>query len=140
MKRSSSPVAGLIAVFLLLSTVHTAEGQVFGTDTLRIRGSGGVASRIHLYADDFMKANPDKRVVVVGGETKKGIDIFLEGNAEVLMTSRRLTEEEQKRAKEKGMELAEHQSRISLSNRRPRYFPGSSPTGNRSAERMRQFN
>jgi phosphate transport system substrate-binding protein len=110
MKRRPGVVSVVLAILLCSAAgLETAHGQVFGTDSVRVQGSKSVAARIDLFANQFIKDNPGKTVVVIGGETGKGIDHFLRKNSELLMMSRRLTPDEMQSAEKAGMKPVENQ-------------------------------
>lgn len=111
MKRQTGFVIPLIVVSaLLFVAIERSEGQEFGKDSLRVRGSRSVASRINLFAKEYLKDFPKKTIVVIGGDTQKGFQQFLEGHAEIVMMSRRLTDKETKSAENAGMQLIENQA------------------------------
>ena len=109
MKGMWAMVSSIIAALVFAGVAPSAQAQGFGTDTLRISGSASVASRVNLYAKQYMRRNPGKRIVVSGGETLDGFKRFINGDSEVLMMARRMSEEERKEAEKKGMKLAENQ-------------------------------
>lgn len=102
-------VFSIVAALAFAGVAPSVQAQGFGTDTLRISGSASVASRVNLYAKQYVKKNPGKRIVVSGGRTLDGFKRFINGDAEVLMMARRMSEEEKKEAEKKGMKLAENQ-------------------------------
>jgi phosphate transport system substrate-binding protein len=58
------------------------------------------------YSREFSKSQPQTNIIVSGGESV-GLDKLLAGEAEIAMTSRKLSEEELKKAKEKSIDLEE---------------------------------
>lgn len=109
MKRLSVILAVCIAAAAWAGDCVPALGEGFGTDLVRVWGSRSVASRIDLYAKEFMSMYPGKTIVVVGSKTERGVEQFVKGHAEVLMMSRPLSEDETGQAQKSGLKVQENQ-------------------------------
>lgn len=96
----------LIAIVLTFGGAPIqAHADAYGTDILRVAGSGSLAPVIDDCAKRFNEQNPDKTVVVIGGHTGDGFRKFFDGNAEVVMASRDITDKERKQAESMGVEF-----------------------------------
>jgi phosphate transport system substrate-binding protein len=97
----------LIIALVCCGSIATSSAQEFGTSVIRIVGSGSVCPLIEEYAKVFQNNNPGKSVVISGGQTGHGVKKFLDGNAEIIMASRKLNKTETEAASVKGFRLYE---------------------------------
>jgi phosphate transport system substrate-binding protein len=103
----------LLLVIIACSAIATLVAVPFSgaqdatKKTLRVNGAGMASAQVQKWADSFMQANPDRNVLVVGSSAGAGFQALLDKNAELALMSRPISEEEQKKAGEKGIKLAE---------------------------------
>jgi phosphate transport system substrate-binding protein len=107
MKRYLSAIVGLGLLLLGTILVTGAIAQDNGSKVLRVNGAAMASDQVDKWAKQFMEANPDARIVVVGSSAGKGFQAFLDGNAEIAMMSRDIRAEERKKASDKGLKLVE---------------------------------
>lgn len=106
MKRFFVMTLGLIMCLLVFFTSTDAQSPA-GQTAIRVKGSLDMAGRVDRAAKEFMKNNPGVNIMVSGGSRGQGFQEFLDRNCEVVMTGRRVTNEDKQAAREKGIDLAE---------------------------------
>jgi phosphate transport system substrate-binding protein len=107
MKKYLLPLVSL-GVFLMGTILVTgAVAQENGKKTLRVNGAAMASDQVDRWAKQFMEANPDIRIVVVGSSAGRGFQSLLDGNSEIAMMSRDIRAEERKKATDKGFKLVE---------------------------------
>ena len=88
----------VMIVFALISTSLAAEKQAF-----RIKGAALLCGVVEKLASDFFGSHPDCPMVITGATTGKGFKAFLKKEADVVMASRAMTEQELGSAKTNGI-------------------------------------
>jgi phosphate transport system substrate-binding protein len=94
--------AGLYAVLSASQLAFCEQKQ-----TVRISGALPLTDLVSEWATEYMKAKPDVQVTVFGKTAGYGYSQFLEGQANVVMATRKMTEEERKQAVSKGIRVSE---------------------------------
>jgi phosphate transport system substrate-binding protein len=98
----------LCAVVCLLGFLTSLEAQSpAGQTAIRVKGSLDMAGRVDRAAKEFMKSHPGANIMVSGGVRGQGFQEFLDRNCEVVMTGRRVTNEDKQAAREKGIDLVD---------------------------------
>jgi phosphate transport system substrate-binding protein len=99
----------LIACIMLIPLITSAGAQSERSQgAIKVDGAGSMFGRVHTLSKMFMKNQPGIEVKVKRGATvDDGIAELLDGKTDVAMASRRLTKEENQKAAEKKLELAE---------------------------------
>lgn len=100
----------LIVLSLLFSSaafISGVQAQENEKKLLRVSGAAMASDQVDKWAKQFMAANPEIRVVVVGSSAGKGFQAFLDGNTEIAMMSRDVRAEERKKAGDKGLKFVE---------------------------------
>jgi phosphate transport system substrate-binding protein len=93
--------AVICLVFLASSQVATCgESQM-----VRVSGALPLSDLVNGWAEDFMKSKPNSRVTVFGKSAGHGYSQFLDGQANLVMATRKMTKDEQTRAAEKGIRV-----------------------------------
>jgi phosphate transport system substrate-binding protein len=95
----------VISFALAAMTAPASYAQDTTIKALRVNGAAMASDQVQAYAEAFMQANPDIRVVVTGSSAGKGFNDLFEGNADVAMASRVISPDEQKKAAAKGLKL-----------------------------------
>jgi phosphate transport system substrate-binding protein len=95
----------IIGFALAAMAVPASHAQDTTNKALRVNGAVMGSHEVQMWAEAFMQANPDVRIVVTGSSAGKGFDDLLEGNADVAMASRVISPDEQKKAAAKGLKL-----------------------------------
>jgi phosphate transport system substrate-binding protein len=95
----------IIGFALAATAVPASHAQDTPIKALRVNGAAMASDQVQIWAEEFMQANPDTRVVVTGSSAGKGFNDLFEGNADVAMASRVISPEEQKKAAAKGLKL-----------------------------------
>ena len=92
-----------------LLTVGTLASFAQDTSRIAIRVNGAATSsdQVELWAKSFMEANPAARIVVIGSSAGKGFEAFLDKNADIVIATRPISPQEEKKAVEQGMQLGE---------------------------------
>jgi phosphate transport system substrate-binding protein len=94
----------MVPLFLAMAICSQVSAQT-SDRALRVNGAGMAWDQVQLWADAFMQANPDIRVMVIGSSAGKGFEALFEGNSELALASRVISAEEQKKATAKGVKL-----------------------------------
>lgn len=79
-----------------------AENQM-----VRVSGALPLSDLVTGWANDYMKSNPTRRVAVMGKTAGFGYSQFLDGKANVVMATRKMTKPEQDKAAEKGLHVSD---------------------------------
>jgi len=79
-----------------------------GGGRLAIKGSDTMVALGQLWAEEFMKVNPDAIVSVTGGGSGTGITALIQGSCDVAQASRRIEQEEMDEARAAGRVPVEH--------------------------------
>jgi len=95
----------VISFALAAMTAPASHAQDTTTKALRVNGAVMGSHEVQMWAEAFMQANPDIRIVVTGSSAGRGFTDLLEGNADVAMASRVISPDEQKKAATKGLKL-----------------------------------
>jgi phosphate transport system substrate-binding protein len=104
MRRSLATI--FIICFALASmVVPESYAQDANNKALRVNGAVMGSNEVQTWAEEFMQLNPKIRVVVTGSSAGKGFSDLCEGNADLAMASRVISQEEQKKAEGKGLKL-----------------------------------
>ncbi len=107
MKTDSSKKVVLGFLLLIAILVTNATAQDNRNVVLRVSGAGMASDQVDKWAKQFMEANPEARVIVLGSSAGKGFQAFTEGNTEIAMMSRETSADERKKATEKGLRMLE---------------------------------
>jgi phosphate transport system substrate-binding protein len=92
------------AAYFGISSLLAADAAPY--DSLQITGSESMRPVIAACAEDFMSKSPQSDVIVRGGGSGEGISALLHGLVEMGMSSRPLTEKEQRFASVNGIALS----------------------------------
>ena len=92
---------------LLTVVMSTSFAQDTSRVAVRVNGAAISSDQVELWAKSFMEANPASRIVVTGSSAGKGFESFLDKNAEIVIASRPISPQEEKKAVEQGMQLGE---------------------------------
>jgi phosphate transport system substrate-binding protein len=74
---------------------------------VRVSGALPLSDLVTGWANDYMKSNPNHRVAVMGKTAGYGYAQFLEGKANLVMATRKMTKQEQDQATEKGLHVTD---------------------------------
>jgi phosphate transport system substrate-binding protein len=103
MKNGRKTWVGVVVSLVFLAGSHVAwcgEPQM-----VRVSGALPLSDLVTGWANDYMKSKPNNRVAVFGKTAGYGYSQFLDGQANLVMATRKMTKEEQSRAAEKGMRV-----------------------------------
>ena len=103
--RKSLALTFIIGFALAAMAVPASFAQDTTKKALRVNGAAMASDQVLMWAEEFMQANPDIRIVVTGSSAGKGFDDLFEGNADLAMASRIISPDEQKKAAAKGLKL-----------------------------------
>jgi phosphate transport system substrate-binding protein len=78
-----------------------------GIQAQKIKGSDTVLPLSQKEAENYMKANPSKTVIVTGGGSGVGISSLMEGNTDIAQSSRKIKFDEKQKLQEKGKSVTE---------------------------------
>jgi phosphate transport system substrate-binding protein len=95
----------IIGLALATMAAPASHAQDTTIKALRVNGAVMGSHEVQMWAEEFMRANPDVRIVVTGSSAGKGFNDLIEGNADVAMASRVISPDEQKKAAAKGLKL-----------------------------------
>lgn len=97
-------LAGLV---LAIGCTKKNGGEGGEAEAVQVKGSDTLLHLSTEWAEAFMKANPDREVVITGGGSGTGIAALLNGTCDVANASRKIKDKERALAKEKGKEIKE---------------------------------
>jgi phosphate transport system substrate-binding protein len=104
-KTSVGLAFAVIMLFQVLLVVPDSEPQDKTQAAIKVNGAAMAANDVELWTKSFMDSNPDVKVVVSGTSAGKGFQALLEGQADLALMSREVSEEEQKKAAAKGLKF-----------------------------------
>ncbi|WP_342303967.1 PstS family phosphate ABC transporter substrate-binding protein [Methanolobus sp. ZRKC5] len=101
------------AVLLIIATVFIGIGCVdkegtTDSEAIIIKGSDTVLPLSQAESEEFMYANPDTSITIIGGGSGVGIAALIDGEIEVAMASRNIKDSEMENAQANGIEPVEH--------------------------------
>lgn len=96
---------GVFVLSMVLSGPQHAICQE--KQVVRISGALPLSDMVSGWAADYMKTKPNVQVTVFGKTAGYGYDQFIDGQANLVMATRKMTEDEQKRAAAKNLHIAE---------------------------------
>ena len=97
-------LASLIIGFLLFIPLHS-ESQGTQKSIIRVKGAYSMSSQMDKLAKKYMQGHPNCNIVVTGGGTPLGIAAFLNGEADMAMSSYEIDDESKKMANAKKLSL-----------------------------------
>lgn len=97
----------LLTIFSILFYLTGCREVSTDTSPIKINGSTTLYDLCKTWANVFMKENPGIVIEVGKSGTKNGIEMFLNGECDIVETSRRLTTEEIFRARKAGVKVEE---------------------------------
>jgi phosphate transport system substrate-binding protein len=100
-------LAWLSAIVVLLSLAGHQTGVCQEKQIIKVSGALPLTDLVNAWAADYMKSKPGSQVTVFGKTAGYGYTQFLDGDANLIMATRKMTEEERQRAAAKGIRLAE---------------------------------
>lgn len=91
---------------LSLGIVSSCEtkNEVASENKIIIKGSDSEVNLLRFLTEEFKQTHPELKFTIEGGGTSKGIESLINKETDIANASRLITEEELKRAKEKGVE------------------------------------
>jgi phosphate transport system substrate-binding protein len=101
--RLRCPMAGILALVIGLTGLAIRPAMA---DIVRLRGSGTVAIVVREIAEQYMRADPGRTVVVSTGGSWWGFKSLIDGTADIAMASSDITEDLGVLAKENGLRLS----------------------------------
>ena len=110
--RKTLALTFIIGFALAAMAVPASHAQDTTKKALRVNGAAMASDQVQIWAEEFMQANPDIRIVVTGSSAGKGFNDLFEGNADVAMASRVISPDEQKKAAAKGLKLENKTNRV----------------------------
>ena len=106
MKRFLIIAIMLLGVIALFQGCRRSGGSSAGTG-IQVKGSDTMVNLGQAWAEEYMKKNPDANVSVTGGGSGTGIAALINGNADIIQSSREMTSEELDAARKRGMDPQE---------------------------------
>jgi phosphate transport system substrate-binding protein len=102
-KKAAIIIPGLLILTSFLTVIPVATAQ--NKKSISIDGAGLAADVIQTYAQLYTKDRPNCSLVVTGSNSGLGLQRLINGQIEMAMASRKITEEEAKKAEEIGLTL-----------------------------------
>jgi phosphate transport system substrate-binding protein len=88
------------------STTGGAGGSKGGS--IQVKGSDTMVNLAQMWAEDYMKDNPQVNIAVTGGGSGTGITAIINGTTDIANSSREMKQKEKDDAKAKGIEVVEN--------------------------------
>ncbi|MBP1910044.1 PstS family phosphate ABC transporter substrate-binding protein [Methanolobus bombayensis] len=90
------------------TTSEDATTEEVEAESIMIKGSDTVLPLTQAEAEEFMIANPEKSITVIGGGSGVGIAALIDGEVEIAMASRKIKDSEIENAQANGINPVEH--------------------------------
>jgi phosphate transport system substrate-binding protein len=100
--RSTVIVSTAMALFLCFASGHTAAAE---KSVVRITGGGALSDAVQSYSELYVKEAGNCSITVTGTTTGTGFKKLFDGEADMVMATRKITAEEARTAAEKGLSL-----------------------------------
>jgi phosphate transport system substrate-binding protein len=97
----------LSAIVVLLSLLGLMTGVCQEKQIVKISGALPLTDMVNGWAAEYMKSRPGSQITVFGKTAGYGYSQFLDGDANLVMATRKMTEQERQRASAKGIRIAE---------------------------------
>ncbi len=97
----------LSAILVLLSLAGPQTGICQQKQIVKISGALPLTDMVNGWAADYMKSKPGSQVTVFGKTAGHGYAQLIDGDANLVMATRKMTDEERQRAAAKGIRMAE---------------------------------
>lgn len=104
----------LMSAFLSIGCVDQNEKSAAGNEeaskmeSIIIKGSDTVLPLSQAESEEYMIANPDKSITVIGGGSGVGIAALIDGEVDIAMASRSIKDSERENAEANGITPVEH--------------------------------
>src|SRR5659263_205289 len=85
---------------------NTAGGGKSGS--IQVKGSDTMVNLAQMWAEDYMKTNPQVNIAVTGGGSGTGITAIINGTTDIADSSREMKQQEKDDAQAKGIEVVEN--------------------------------
>ncbi len=96
------------AATLVFACLAGGSAQAAGSKRgLTIKGSDTMVHLVSVWAEEFMKMDPNTDVAVTGGGSGTGIAALINGTTEICASSREMKDKEKQQARDKGIETKE---------------------------------
>lgn len=102
--KAGKPALPIVAVCLVV-LMHSQISIGQETDVVRISGALPLTDLVSGWATDYMKNKPGAKITVFGKTAGHGYSQFLDGQANLVMATRKMLKEEQDRAAAKGIRV-----------------------------------
>jgi phosphate transport system substrate-binding protein len=106
-KKDSGAAIVVVCILSLILLAFPAVAQESQSQALRVNGAAIASDVVQRWAASFTESHPENRVLVTGSSAGKGFETLLEGQADIALASRVISESEQKTAEGKGLKLAD---------------------------------
>ena len=103
--------AGLLValVFAAIGCGNSSNGSAGGNNgSIQVKGSDTMVNLAQMWAEDYMKINPQVNIAVTGGGSGTGITAIINGTTDIADSSREMKQQEKDDAKAKGIEVVEN--------------------------------
>jgi len=118
-KRLTRSFAAFLSAGLLIALVFAAigcgdqnssTGSAGGgkSGSIQVKGSDTMVNLAQMWAEDYMKENPQVNIAVTGGGSGTGITAIINGTTDIANSSREMKQKEKDDAKSKGIEVVEN--------------------------------
>jgi ABC-type phosphate transport system substrate-binding protein len=94
------PASIMLLLCFVLGSAQAQEKKV-----IRISGGGALSDVVQSYSESYMKGAANCSITVTGTTTGIGFKKLFDGEADIVMSTRKITAEEAKIAQEKGLSL-----------------------------------
>ena len=95
------------SIGILAALTSTSFAQDTSRIAIRVNGAATSSDQVELWAKLFMEANPASRIVVIGSSAGKGFETFLDKHADIVIATRPISPQEEKKAVEQGIQPGE---------------------------------
>ncbi|MDR2684897.1 MAG: PstS family phosphate ABC transporter substrate-binding protein [Prevotellaceae bacterium] len=90
----------ILEIVIIIASLSVVQAQ-------KIKGSDTCLPLSQKMAEDFMKANPSKKIVVAGGGSGVGISALMEGTTDIAQSSRKIKFDEKQKIQTNGKSVKE---------------------------------
>ncbi|MBE0429052.1 MAG: phosphate ABC transporter substrate-binding protein [Thermoleophilia bacterium] len=98
-----------LALTAALAVLAASCGETAGSrNSFEAKGSDTMVNLSQMWAEEYMKENPQISIAVTGGGSGTGISAMINGTTDIANSSREMKEEEKAEAEAKGVEVVEN--------------------------------
>src|SRR5665811_1851340 len=101
-------VATGLFLALTFATIGCGNQNSSSGGAIQVKGSDTMVNLAQMWAEDYMKSNPQVNIAVTGGGSGTGITAMINGTTDIADSSREMKQQEKEQVAAKGIEVVEN--------------------------------